>query len=205
MGYRDSKEIKFMNTKRVKNRNFNSIKISIASPSDIKSWSNGEVKKSDTINYRTLKPENEGLFCAKIFGPVQDYECMCGKYKRIKYKGKVCERCGVEITNSKLRREKMGHINLATPIIHVWFLRSLPSRICTILNISLKNIEKVLYYESYIVSDPGITNLKYGELINEEKYYKTTIEFGEFSFKAGLGPEIIREMLKSIDLRITKK
>jgi len=187
------------------NKNFDAITISIASPENIKSWSSGEVKKSDTINYRTVKPENSGLFCAKIFGPVQNYECSCGKYKRIKYKGTICEKCGVEITTSKIRRERMGHIALSTPVTHIWFLRSLPSRICTILNINLKSIEKVLHYDAYIVNDPGITNLKYGELISEDKYYKTTLEFGEYSFKAGIGPEIIKDMLRSIDLRITKK
>ncbi|WPX96011.1 DNA-directed RNA polymerase subunit beta' [Candidatus Bandiella euplotis] len=183
---------------------FDSIKISIASPEHIRAWSFGEVKRPDTVNYRTIKPENGGLFCSRIFGPVKDYECLCGKYKRMKYRGTVCEKCGVEVTTSKVRRERMGHIELATPIVHIWFLRSLPSRICTLLDVSLKKIEKVLYYDAYIVNDPGITNFEYGQLLSEEDYYKAVEHYGEDSFKAGIGAEIIRDMLKNIDLQEEK-
>ena len=181
-------------------KKFNAIKISIASPNKIRLWSHGEVKKPDTVNYRTIKPENEGLFCARIFGPVRDYECICGKYKRIKYKGTVCEKCGVEVTTSKVRRERMGHIELATPVIHIWFLRSLPSKISILLDISLKKIEKVLYYDSYIVSDPGITSFKRGELISEEVYHNNMDVYGKNSFKAGIGAEAIKELLININL-----
>ena len=187
------------------NQNFDAIKISIASSDQIRSWSFGEVKRPDTINYRTLKPENGGLFCSRIFGPVKDYECLCGKYKRMKYRGTVCEKCGVEITTSKVRRERMGHIELATPIVHIWFLRSLPSRICTLLGISFKTIEKVLYYDSYIVSEPGITNFEYGQLLSEEDYFKAIEHYGEGSFQAGIGGEVIKSMLKNIDLKENRK
>ncbi len=187
------------------NKDFDAIKISIASPDQIRSWSYGEVKRPDTVNYRTIKPENGGLFCSRIFGPVKDYECLCGKYKRMKYRGTVCEKCGVEVTTSKVRRERMGHIELATPIVHIWFLRSLPSRICTLLDISLKKIEKVLYYDAYIVNDPGITNFEYGQLISEEDYYKAIEHYGEDSFQAGIGAEVIKTMLKGIDLKEDKE
>ena len=186
------------------NKDFDAIKISIASPDQIRSWSYGEVKRPDTVNYRTIKPENGGLFCSRIFGPVKDYECLCGKYKRMKYRGTVCEKCGVEVTTSKVRRERMGHIELATPIVHIWFLRSLPSRICTLLDISLKKIEKVLYYDAYVISDPGVTNYEYGQLISEEDYYKAIEHYGEDSFEAGIGAEVIKKMLKSIDLKEEK-
>ena len=186
------------------NKDFDAIKISIASPDQIRSWSYGEVKRPDTVNYRTIKPENAGLFCSRIFGPVKDYECLCGKYKRMKYRGTVCEKCGVEVTTSKVRRERMGHIELATPIVHIWFLRSLPSRICTLLDISLKKIEKVLYYDAYVISDPGVTNYEYGQLISEEDYYKAIEHYGEDSFEAGIGAEVIKKMLKSIDLKEEK-
>jgi DNA-directed RNA polymerase subunit beta' len=186
------------------NKDFDAIKISIASPDQIRSWSYGEVKRPDTVNYRTIKPENGGLFCSRIFGPVKDYECLCGKYKRMKYRGTVCEKCGVEVTTSKVRRERMGHIELATPIVHIWFLRSLPSRICTLLDISLKKIEKVLYYDAYVISDPGVTNYEYGQLISEEDYYKAIEHYGEDSFEAGIGAEVIKKMLKNIDLKEEK-
>jgi len=186
------------------NKDFDAIKISIASPDQIRSWSYGEVKRPDTVNYRTIKPENGGLFCSRIFGPVKDYECLCGKYKRMKYRGTVCEKCGVEITTSKVRRERMGHIELATPIVHIWFLRSLPSRICTLLDISLKKIEKVLYYDAYIVNDPGITSFEYGQLLSEEDYYKAIEHYGEDSFQAGIGAEVIKSMLKNINLKEDK-
>ena len=187
------------------NQNFDAIKISIASPEQIRSWSFGEVKRPDTVNYRTIKPENGGLFCSRIFGPVKDYECLCGKYKRMKYRGTVCEKCGVEVTTSKVRRERMGHIELAAPIVHIWFLRSLPSRICTLLGINLKKIEKVLYYDSYIIYDPGITSFEYGQLISEEDYFKAIEHYGEDSFQAGIGAEVIKNMLKNINLKEERK
>ena len=149
---------------------FNAVRVSVAGPEKIREWSSGEVKKPETINYRTFKPESDGLFCAKIFGPVKDYECNCGKYKRMKHRGVVCEKCGVEVIRSSVRRERMGHIELATPVAHVWFLRSLPSRIGSLLAMKLKDLERVLYYESYIVIDPGDTELELGEVIPEEKY-----------------------------------
>ena len=155
---------------------FNAIRVSVASPEKIRSWSHGEVKKPETINYRTFKPERDGLFCAKIFGPTKDYECNCGKYKRMRHRGVVCEKCGVEVIQSKVRRERMGHIELATPVVHIWFLKSLPSRIGALLDMSLKDIEKVLYFESYIVIDPGDTPLQYKELMTEARYRKAMEE-----------------------------
>ena len=184
---------------------FDKVKISIASPDQIRSWSYGEVKKPETINYRTYKPEREGLFCARIFGPIRDYECLCGKYKRIKYKGIVCEKCGVEVTTAKVRRERMGHIELAAPVAHIWFLKSLPSRIGTLLDITLKDIEKVLYFEAYVVVEPGITTLKYGQVLNEDQYLEAVDEFGESAFSASLGAEAIQEMLSKIDLAEEQK
>ena len=182
-------------------QDFDAVKISIASPEQIRSWSFGEVKRPDTVNYRTIKPENGGLFCSRIFGPVKDYECLCGKYKRMKYRGTICEKCGVEVTTSKVRRERMGHIELAAPIVHIWFLRSLPSRICTLLDVSLKKIEKVLYYDSYIIYDPGITSFEYGQLISEEDYFHAIEHYGEGSFQAGMGAEVIKTMLKNVNLK----
>ena len=149
---------------------FDQIKISIASPDDILSWSFGEIKKPETINYRTFKPERDGLFCARIFGPIKDYECLCGKYKRMKYKGLICEKCGVEVTLAKVRRERMGHIELAAPVAHIWFLKSLPSRIGLLLDMSLKDLERVLYFENYIVTEPGISPFKEKQLLTEEQY-----------------------------------
>src|SRR5882672_8588939 len=178
---------------------FNAIRISIASPEMIRSWSHGEVKKPETINYRTFKPERDGLFCAKIFGPTKDYECNCGKYKRMRHRGVVCEKCGVEVIQSKVRRERMGHIELATPVVHIWFLKSLPSRIGALLDMSLKETEKVLYFESYIVIDPGETPLQYKELLTEVRYRKTVEEFGG-KFVAEMGAEAIRKLLKAIDV-----
>ena len=178
---------------------YTAVKISLASPEMIRSWSHGEVKKPETINYRTFKPERDGLFCAKIFGPVKDYECNCGKYKRLKHRGVVCEKCGVEVISSHVRRERMGHIELATPVAHIWFLRSLPSRIGAILDMTLRELEKVLYFESYIVIDPKDTPLKKGELLSEEKYLKLRSEYGE-EFVVGMGGEAIRTLLKEIDL-----
>ncbi len=179
---------------------FDEIKISIASPEQIRSWSYGEVKKPETINYRTFKPERDGLFCARIFGPVKDYECLCGKYKRMKYRGIVCEKCGVEVTLSKVRRERMGHIELAAPVAHIWFLKSLPSRISMITDIPMKQLERVLYFESYIVIEPGLTDLKQYQLLTEDEYQDKLEEFGEESFKAGIGAEAIKEILANIDL-----
>jgi DNA-directed RNA polymerase subunit beta' len=179
---------------------FSAIRISLASPEKIREWSHGEVKKPETINYRTFKPERDGLFCAKIFGPVKDYECNCGKYKRMKHRGIVCEKCGVEVIQSKVRRERLGHINLATPVAHIWFLKSLPSRIGNILDISLKDLEKVLYCESYIVIDPKETGLTKAELLTEERYMQLAEEYGEDKFVAGMGGEAILDMLKQVDV-----
>lgn len=177
---------------------FDAVRISLASPEMIRDWSFGEVKKPETINYRTFKPERDGLFCAKIFGPIKDYECLCGKYKRMKYRGVVCEKCGVEVTQSKVRRERLGHIELATPVAHIWFLRSLPSRIGNLLNLSLKEVEKVLYCEAYMVIDPMETTLLEGQILPEEAYQAALNEFGP-NFKAGMGGEAVREMLRKID------
>src|SRR5437762_317247 len=179
---------------------FSAMRISLASPEKIREWSHGEVKKPETINYRTFKPERDGLFCAKIFGPVKDYECNCGKYKRMKHRGVVCEKCGVEVIQSKVRRERLGHINLATPVAHIWFLKSLPSRIGNLLDITLKDLEKILYCESYVVVDPKETGLQRGELLTEERYLKALEEFGEEAFAAGMGAEAIRDLLKFIDV-----
>src|SRR6187431_1503651 len=179
---------------------FSAMRISLASPEKIREWSHGEVKKPETINYRTFKPERDGLFCAKIFGPVKDYECLCGKYKRMKHRGVVCEKCGVEVIQSKVRRERLGHINLATPVAHIWFLKSLPSRIGNMLDISLKDLEKVLYCEAYIVIDPKETALSRGELLSEERYMQLQDEYGDDKFQAGMGGEAVLEMLKSVDV-----
>jgi len=178
---------------------FNAVRISLASPEMIRSWSCGEVKKPETINYRTFKPERDGLFCAKIFGPTKDYECNCGKYKRMKHRGVVCEKCGVEVIQSKVRRERMGHIELACPVVHIWFLKSLPSKIGNLLDLTLKDLEKILYFESYVVVDPLNTPLKKGDLLTEEKYRQARDEFGE-EFVAGMGAEAIRNMLRGLDL-----
>ena len=178
---------------------FDALRISIASPEKIREWSYGEVKKPETINYRTFKPERDGLFCCRIFGPIKDYECLCGKYKRMKHRGVVCEKCGVEVTLSKVRRERMGHIELASPVAHIWFLKSLPSRMGMVLDIPLRDIERVLYFEAYIVVDPGMTPLKRGQLLTEDDYAAKTEEFGD-EFKAMMGAEAIRELLKSIDI-----
>ncbi|WP_137392497.1 DNA-directed RNA polymerase subunit beta' [Rhodoligotrophos defluvii] len=179
---------------------FDSIKISIASPEKILSWSYGEIKKPETINYRTFKPERDGLFCARIFGPIKDYECLCGKYKRMKYKGVICEKCGVEVTLSRVRRERMGHIELAAPVAHIWFLKSLPSRIALLLDMTLKEIERVLYFENYIVLEPGLTPLKPRQLLTEDEYIAYQDEYGEDAFTASIGAEAIRDLLREIDL-----
>src|SRR3981081_3368542 len=179
---------------------FDRIKISLASPDQILRWSHGEIKKPETINYRTFKPERDGLFCARIFGPVKDYECLCGKYKRMKYKGIVCEKCGVEFTVQKVRRDRMGHIELASPVAHIWFLKSLPSRIGLMLDMTLKDLERVLYFENYVVLEPGLTPLKERQLLSEEEYFKAQDEYGEDSFTAMIGAEAIRILLEAIDL-----
>jgi len=185
--------------------NFSSIKITLASPEKIKSWSFGEIKKPETINYRTFRPEKDGLFCARIFGPVKDYECLCGKYKRMKFRGIICEKCGVEITKSNVRRERMGHIDLACPVAHIWFLKSLPSRIALAIDMKLKDVERVLYFESFIVVEPGLTTLKKGDLISEEELLKSQEEFGEDAFQAGIGAEAVREILLNLDLEKEQK
>ena len=186
-------------------QNFSSIKITLASPDKIKSWTYGEIKKPETINYRTFRPEKDGLFCARIFGPIKDYECLCGKYKRMKFRGIICEKCGVEVTKSNVRRERMGHINLATPVAHIWFLKSLPSRISLAIDMKLKEVERVLYFENFIVTEPGLTGLKKNQLLNEEELAKYQSQFGEESFTAGIGAEVILEILKSLDLENERK
>ena len=179
---------------------FNAISIGLASPEKIRSWSFGEVKKPETINYRTFKPERDGLFCAKIFGPVKDYECLCTKYKRLKHRGVVCEKCGVEVTQAKVRRERMGHIDLASPVAHIWYLKSLPSRMGLMLDMSLREIERVLYFEAYVVIDPGMTELERGQMLTEENYHDALEQYGD-EFEARMGAEAIRELLKSIDIK----
>src|SRR5688500_1926886 len=179
---------------------FSAIRISLASPEKIREWSHGAVKKPETINYRTFKPERDGLFCAKIFGPVKDYECNCGKYKRMKHRGIVCEKCGVEVIQSKVRRERLGHITLATPVAHIWFLKSLPSRIGAILDITLKDLEKVLYCEAYVILDAKATPLQKGEILSEERHQELIDEYGDDGFTAGMGGEAILEMLKEVDV-----
>ena len=178
---------------------FDAIKIGLASPEKIRSWSYGEVKKPETINYRTFKPERDGLFCAKIFGPTKDYECLCGKYKRLKHRGVICEKCGVEVTLSKVRRERMGHIELASPVAHIWFLKSLPSRLGMVLDMTLRDIERVLYFEAYVVTDPGMTPLKRCQLMTEDDYLAKVEEFGD-DFSAAMGAEGVRALLRSLDL-----
>ncbi|MDX1922992.1 MAG: DNA-directed RNA polymerase subunit beta', partial [Alphaproteobacteria bacterium] len=179
---------------------FDHIRISLASPERIRSWSFGEIKKPETINYRTFKPERDGLFCARIFGPIKDYECLCGKYKRMKYRGIVCEKCGVEVTLQKVRRDRMGHIELAAPVAHIWFMKSLPSRCGLLLDMTLKDLEKVLYFESYMVTEPGLTPFKFRQLITEEEYINAQDEYGEDAFEASIGAEAIKKMLISLDL-----
>ena len=178
---------------------FDSIKIGLASPDQIRNWSYGEVKKPETINYRTLKPERDGLFCERIFGPTKDWECHCGKYKRIRYKGKICDRCGVEVTRAKVRRERMGHIELAAPVSHIWYFKGIPSRIGLMLDISPRLLEKVLYFAAYIVTDPGFTPLEEKQLLTE-KEYREMLERYEDEFKASMGAEAIQELLAKIDL-----
>ena len=178
---------------------FDSIRIGLASPQLIRSWSFGEVKKPETINYRTFKPERDGLFCAKIFGPVKDYECLCGKYKRLKHRGVICEKCGVEVALSKVRRDRMGHIELASPVAHIWFLKSLPSRIGLLLDMTLRDIERVLYFESFVVIDPGMTTLEKGQLLSDEQYYEALEEFGD-DFEAKMGAEAVQDLMADMDV-----
>ncbi|MGB5422927.1 MAG: DNA-directed RNA polymerase subunit beta', partial [Desulfobacterales bacterium] len=185
-------------------RKYTGIRISLASPEQIRKWSFGEIKKPETINYRTFKPERDGLFCAKIFGPTKDYECNCGKYKRMKHRGVICEKCGVEVIQSKVRRERMAHIELATPVSHIWFLKSLPSKIGNLLDLTLKNMEKVLYFDSYIVIDPKETDLTRGQLLSDEKYRDALEKYGPH-FKAGIGAEAVKEMLADLNLDETYK
>jgi DNA-directed RNA polymerase subunit beta' len=181
-------------------QSFDQIRISIASPERIRSWSYGEIKKPETINYRTFKPERDGLFCARIFGPIKDYECLCGKYKRMKYRGIICEKCGVEVTLSKVRRDRMGHIELASPVAHIWFLKSLPSRIGLLLDMTLKDLERVLYFENYVVIEPGLTSLKLHQLLGEEEFIQAQEDFGDDSFQAAIGAEALKKMLSAINL-----
>jgi DNA-directed RNA polymerase subunit beta' len=178
---------------------FDQIRIQMASPEQIRSWSYGEIKKPETINYRTFKPERDGLFCARIFGPIKDYECLCGKYKRMKFRGIICEKCGVEVTLAKVRRERMGHIELASPVAHIWFLKSLPSRIGLMVDLTLKELEKILYFENYVILEPGTTDLKLHQLLTEEQLMDKQDEFGESEFIAGIGAEAIKSILVGID------
>jgi len=178
---------------------FDAIRIGIASPDKIRSWSFGEVKKPETINYRTFKPERDGLFCAKIFGPVKDYECLCGKYKRLKHRGVVCEKCGVEVTLAKVRRERMGHIELASPVAHIWYLKSLPSRMGLLLDMTLRDIERILYFEAFVIIDPGLTELERGKLMTDEMYLEAIEQYGD-EFDARMGAEAIHELLRTLDL-----
>ncbi|MDE2382530.1 MAG: DNA-directed RNA polymerase subunit beta', partial [Xanthomonadaceae bacterium] len=179
---------------------FDAIKIALASPDLIRSWSYGEVKKPETINYRTFKPERDGLFCAAIFGPIKDYECLCGKYKRMKHRGVVCEKCGTEVTLAKVRRERMGHIDLASPVAHIWFLKSLPSRIGLMLDMTLRDIERILYFEAFVVTEPGLTPMERGQLLTEEQYMTARSEHGE-DFDAAMGAEAVYDLLRTIDLQ----
>ncbi|HQU09233.1 MAG TPA: DNA-directed RNA polymerase subunit beta', partial [Opitutales bacterium] len=183
-----------------KDKSFDSVAITIASPENIRSWSRGEVKNPETINYRTFKPEPGGLFCQRIFGPVRDYECACGKYKRIKFKGVVCDRCGVEVTVARVRRERMGHIELAVPVSHIWFLKSMPSRLGLLLDMTARNLERVIYYENYMVTDPGRTPLEEKQLLTEQEYLQALEEYGDDAFSAQMGAEALRKVLAKLDL-----
>ena len=190
--------LKFLK-QQTKTEEFDVIRIGLSSPDMIRSWSFGEVKKPETINYRTFKPERDGLFCARIFGPVKDYECLCGKYKRLKHRGVICEKCGVEVTLTKVRRERMGHIELASPVAHIWFLKSLPSRIGLLLDMTLRDIERVLYFESYVVTEPGMTSLERRQMLTEEEYLDVLEEHGD-EFEAKMGAEAILDLLRGIEL-----
>jgi len=202
-------KIKKVSTKQSKDKgmllnydNFNAMKVTLASPDQIRTWSYGEVKKAETINYRTFKPERDGLFCEKIFGPVRDWECSCGKYKWVKHKGVICDRCGVEVTESKVRRDHMGHIELAVPVAHIWFSRRLPSRMGLLLNMRVGELEQVVYYVSYVVIDPGNTPLRKKQLLSEEDYQKYRKEY-KGAFKAGIGASAVKELLKDVNMAKT--
>ena len=190
----------FTDSKTALRADFDAIRISLASPEKIEQWSFGEVTKPETINYRTFKPERDGLFCAKIFGPITDWECLCGKYKRMKHRGVICDKCGVEVTQAKVRRERLGHIRLATPVSHVWFFKGLPSRIGHLLDIPLRDLERVLYFEAYVVVDPGDTDLKQNQLLNEDQFRKAREEYGYTKFKAQMGAEAIKELLRRVQI-----
>ena len=196
----DQEVMSVFNPSSPQSQAFDQIKISIAPPEKILAWSFGEIKKPETINYRTFKPERDGLFCSRIFGPIKDYECLCGKYKRMKYRGVICEKCGVEVTLSKVRRDRMGHIELASPVAHIWFLKSLPSRIGLLLDMKLKDLERVLYFENFIVMEPGLTSLKELQLLTEEELLEYQDEYGDDSFTVGIGAEAIRDLLAGMDL-----
>src|SRR5690242_16734310 len=183
-----------------KKASFNSIRIRLASPETIRTWSHGEVTKPETINYRSFKPEKDGLFCERIFGPVKDWECNCGKYKRIRYRGVTCDRCGVEVTQAKVRRERLGHIELAVPVSHIWFFKGVPSRIGHLLDMSIRDLERILYYESYVVIDPGTTGTRKREILSEDRYNEITDEQPDSALKARMGAEAIRDLLAELDL-----
>ena len=180
--------------------NFDAIQIGLASPEKIREWSHGEVKKPETINYRTLKPERDGLFCERIFGPTKDWECHCGRYKRVRYKGVVCDKCGVEVTRAKVRRERMGHIELAAPVSHIWYFKGIPCRMKMLLDMSPRNLEKVLYFAAFVVTDPGDTPLLYKQVLSDKEYREAQAEYGPKAFKAGMGAEAIKELLLQLDL-----
>ncbi|MBR4018591.1 MAG: DNA-directed RNA polymerase subunit beta', partial [Clostridia bacterium] len=180
--------------------NFDAIQIGLASPEKIREWSHGEVKKPETINYRTLKPERDGLFCERIFGPTKDWECHCGRYKRVRYKGVVCDKCGVEVTRAKVRRERMGHIELAAPVSHIWYFKGIPCRMKMLLDMSPRSLEKVLYFAAFVVTDPGTTPLMYKQVLSDKEYRDAQAQYGAKSFKAGMGAEAIKELLMQIDL-----
>ncbi|MFQ5533005.1 MAG: DNA-directed RNA polymerase subunit beta', partial [Candidatus Methylomirabilales bacterium] len=190
----------FFDEKPIDPTSFKAIRIGLASPEKIRSWSHGEVKKPETINYRTFKPERDGLFCAKIFGPTKDWECNCGKFKGIKHRGVVCDKCGVEVIRSKVRRQRLGHIELASPVVHIWFFKSIPSRIGYLLDMSLRDLEKVLYFEEYVVTDTGNAPVKPKELLNEDRYRKLQEEYGD-GLRAEIGAEAIRKLLRRVDVR----
>ena len=185
--------------------NFDSIQIGIASPEKIREWSHGEVTKPETINYRTLKPEKDGLFCERIFGPTKDWECHCGKYKRIRFKGVVCDKCGVEVTKAKVRRERMGHIELAAPVSHIWYFRGVPSRMGLLLDMSPKDLEKVLYFASFIVLDPGDTPLLKKQVLSDKEYREAQEAYGAKAFRVGMGAEAVKELLQEVDLEKESK
>ncbi|MHC4994928.1 MAG: DNA-directed RNA polymerase subunit beta', partial [Planctomycetota bacterium] len=179
---------------------YGSVKITLASPNDIRSWSFGEVKKPETINYRTYRPEKDGLFCERIFGPERDYECACGKYKGTKFKGIICDRCGVKVTHSRVRRKRMGHINIAAPCVHIWFFKAMPSRLGNLLSVKTADLEKIIYFQDYVVVDPGNTPLKERQMLTEDEYRQAVLEYGSASFDARMGAEAVKELLIRLDL-----